>query len=109
MQAIGLIAIAIVAESIWETIKMMGKDGKFNWDRIGAMVVGLLIAFGTGVDLFQTLGIPFRIPYIGVLLTGLLISRGANFIHDLFLALNMGNEIMAAQRTKIREQINGRK
>ncbi|HHT66063.1 MAG: hypothetical protein ACOX25_05710 [Caldicoprobacterales bacterium] len=109
MKAIGLIAIAIVAESIWETIKMMGKDGKFNWDRIGAMIVGLLIAFGTGADLFQMLGIPFRIPYLGIFLTGMLISRGANFIHDLFLALNMGNEIMEAQRTKIREQTRNKK
>jgi|SRR5690554_232666 len=101
MKLSGLIAIAVVAESIWETIKMIGKDGQFNWDRIGAMIIGLLIAIGTGADLFQLLAIPFRIPYIGTVLTGLLISRGANFMHDLYKALKIGNEIRAAQKARI--------
>ena len=83
MQVFGLLAVAVVAESIWETIKMMGRNGQLNWDRIGALMVGLLIALGTGADIFQVLDIPFRIPYIGIVLTGLMISRGANFIHDL--------------------------
>jgi len=96
-----LVAIAVVAESIWETVKMIGKDGQFNWDRIGALIVGLLIALGTGADLFQLMEMPFRIPYIGTVLTGLLISRGANFMHDLFTALRIGNEIKAAQKAKI--------
>ena len=101
MNLYGLVAIAVVAESIWETVKMIGKDGQFNWDRIGALIVGLLIALGTGADLFQLMEMPFRIPYIGTVLTGLLISRGANFMHDLFTALRIGNEIKAAQKAKI--------
>lgn len=101
MKLSGLVAIAIVAESIWETIKMIGKNGQFNWDRIGALIIGLFIAIGTGADLFQLLDIPFRFPYVGTVLTGLLISRGANFIHDLFIALKIGNEIKAAQKAKI--------
>jgi hypothetical protein len=104
VELFGLIAVAIVAESIWETIKMIGKDGRFNWDIIGALLIGLLIALGTGADLFQLMGIPFRVPYIGTILTGLLISRGANFMHDLFKALKISNEIKAAQKAKI----NGR-
>jgi hypothetical protein len=95
LKFIGVIMIAIIAESIWETIKLMRKNGDFNWDRAGSTVVGILIAFGTGADIFQLLGIPFRFPVVGNVLTGLLISRGANFIHDLFKMLKLGNEIMA--------------
>ncbi|ABI68436.1 hypothetical protein Swol_1126 [Syntrophomonas wolfei subsp. wolfei str. Goettingen G311] len=39
---------------------------------------------GTGIDLFATVGLPINIPYLGLILTGIIISRGANFIHDLF-------------------------
>ncbi len=101
MKLFGLIAIAVVAESIWETIKMIRNNGQLNWDRIGALIIGLLIAIGTGADLFQLMEIPFRFPYIGTILTGLLISRGANFMHDLFMALKIGNEIKSAQKAKI--------
>ena len=58
---------------------MLGKNREFNWDRAGAMVVGILIALNPGRR-FQLLDIPFQIPFVGNLLTGLLISRGANFI-----------------------------
>ena len=99
MSIVELLAIATIVESVWETIKMVGKNGKFNWDRVGALVVGVLIAFGTGTDIFQLLEIPFKIPYLGSFLTGLLMSRGANFIHELFKALNLGSEILAARKS----------
>ncbi|WP_175574639.1 hypothetical protein [Syntrophomonas wolfei] len=53
-------------------------------DRVGALVLGITIALGTGIDLFATVGLPINIPYLGLILTGIIISRGANFIHDLF-------------------------
>ena len=102
MSALGIIIIAIIAESVWETIKMVGKNGTFNWDRVGAIVVGVVIAFGTEADIFKMLEMPFKIPYIGNILTGLLISRGANFIHELFRVLNIGSEILAARRSERR-------
>jgi hypothetical protein len=78
-------------------MKLIFKNGEFNWDRVGAIVVGILIAFGTGADIFLLLKIPFRIPVVGNVLTGLLISRGANFIHDLFKTLNLGHDLMATK------------
>lgn len=51
---------------------------------MGALVLGITIALGTGIDLFATVGLPINIPYLGLILTGIIISRGANFIHDLF-------------------------
>lgn len=97
MKLVGIIFIAAIAESVWETIKLICKNGDFDWDKAGAILVGILIAFGTNADIFQLLGIPFRVPYVGTVLTGLLISRGANFIHDLLRTLNIGNEIMASK------------
>lgn len=105
MKLYGVVIIAIIAEGIWETIKMLGKNREFNWDRAGAMVVGILIALGTRAVVFQLLDIPFQIPFVGNLLTGLLISRGANFIHDLFSTLNLGKEIMTARTLEKRNNL----
>ncbi|WP_461206950.1 hypothetical protein [Clostridium sp. DL1XJH146] len=83
-----LLVLAFLGESVWETLKMVWQEGKISFDRIGAIIVGIIIAIGTGADLFAVVGVPFKIPIIGIVLTGLLISRGANFLHDLIGSLS---------------------
>ena len=83
MGFVQFLVIAFIVEAIWETLKMVWQDGKLSIDRVGAVIVGLLLALGTRLDLLEMIGIPTYIPYMGVVLTGLLISRGANFAHDL--------------------------
>jgi hypothetical protein len=83
MEVLSLVVLALIGESLWETLKMTWQEGKISIDRIGALVVGLLLALGTGLDLMTLVGIPMKLPYVGMVLTGILISRGANFIHDI--------------------------
>lgn len=80
-----LILISLLAESVWETLKMIWQNGKLVIDRVGALVVSVLIAIGTNLDILSLLGVKTFIPYLGVILTGILISRGSNFIHDLLV------------------------
>jgi len=83
MTILGVVVIAFIVEAVWETLKMIWQQGKVSVDRIGALAVGLLVAFASGIDLFELVEVPLQIPYVGLALTGILISRGANFIHDL--------------------------
>lgn len=83
-----LIIVALISEAVWETIKMTWQHGKINIDRIGALATGLILAFITGIDMLYLLNISSKISPIGIILTGILISRGSNFIHDLLGAVN---------------------
>lgn len=78
-----ILVAALLVEAVWETGKMVWQQGKISIDRIGALAVGILFAVGAGLDLCIVVGICFVYPIIGQLLTGILISRGANFVHDL--------------------------
>lgn len=78
-----IILLALFTEAIWETLKLIKTKDKINYDRIGATAVGILIAIAANVDIFSYLGRPLTIKYLGAILTGILISRGSNFIHDL--------------------------
>lgn len=78
-----LVVAALIGEAVWETLKMTWQSGKFSWDRLGALIIGMLIAVSGGLDLPKLVGIALQVPYLGMILTGVLISRGANFIHDL--------------------------
>ncbi|MGI6467741.1 MAG: hypothetical protein GXZ09_03240 [Syntrophomonadaceae bacterium] len=78
-----IIAAALLSEAVWETGKLVWQKGKLSIDRVGALLTGLLIAVGAGLDLFKLVDISFFHPLIGQVLTGILLSRGANFVHDL--------------------------
>lgn len=82
-----IIIVALVAESVWETLKMTWQEGKVSIDRIGALVVALVLSMGVRLDILSLLGINTTIPLLGVILTGILISRGSNFIHDLLVKI----------------------
>lgn len=88
MNILSLIIIALIGEAVWETLKMTWQQGKVSIDRVGALIIGLLLALGTGLDLMTMIGVPMKVPYIGMILTGLLISRGANFVHDTMSSIN---------------------
>lgn len=83
-----IIIVSILAESIWETLKMTWQNGKVSIDRIGALIVSLVLSLGTKMDLLALLGLETTIPYMGSFLTGIIVSRGSNFTHDLLTKVN---------------------
>ncbi|MBS5937093.1 hypothetical protein [Clostridium sp.] len=78
-----ILTVALIAESVWETLKMTWQKGKLCLDRVGALVVSLVICIDVKLDMLTLLGIKTTIPFIGIVLTAILISRGSNFLHDL--------------------------
>lgn len=78
---------AALVESVWETGKMTYQKGKVSADRVGALVVGVGVAVAGGLDACAAVGIPMAVPFLGSVLTGVLISRGANFVHDILGAM----------------------
>ena len=84
MSIVTIITIALLVEAIWETLKLVWQEGKLNVNTIGALIVGIGVSILAKIDIFAMQGINLSIPLIGWILTGILMSRGANFIHDLF-------------------------
>ena len=80
-----LALIAFLVEAILQTIKpIYDKEKGWNQDKIISIVVGILICLVTGVDLFAELGFVVSVPYLGSIMTGIIASRGSNFVHDIF-------------------------
>lgn len=78
-----LILLAVLGERIWESIKLIWEKKHINLDRAGSLLLGVILALGTGIDFFAMVGLPIKIAYVGSVLTGIILSRGSNFIHDL--------------------------
>ena len=78
------LVIAILAEALWETFKLIyPRDVPPQVDRAAVMVLAIFMCVTTGSDLFKMLGV--FLPWSsGAFFSGVLCSRGANFLHDLF-------------------------
>lgn len=88
-----IIIAAAVVEAIVETLKMTWDKDKISISRILAIVVGIFIGIVCRVDILSAVGLPVILPIIGYILTGILISRGANFVNDFFKMIReMGAE-----------------
>lgn len=83
MEITSLIIISILVEAIWENIKTVWEDG-FNKNRVGALVISVLICTLASVNIFELLGIDLVYNVVGCIFTGIIVSRGANFVNDLF-------------------------
>lgn len=92
MQYTQLIIIAILVEAIWENLKMIWDKNKLNINMLGSLLLSMIICVLAQINIFKIVGIELIVPIIGYLLTGIIVSRGANFVNDLFSRLNNKEE-----------------
>ena len=88
MEYAQLIIVAILIEAIWENLKMIWKDKRVDINVLGVLIISILVCVLTSIDIFPIVGISLIIPYVGSVLTGIIVARGANFVNDLFTRLN---------------------
>lgn len=81
-----VIALAIITEAIIEyakTIMKMAEDGekKTAITQCAAIVLCVSLAFAFNANMFDAVGINVN-AIVGTLVTGVIASRGSNYIHD---------------------------
>lgn len=64
-------------------------QGMVRW--ISALI-GIAYAYNMGLDIFIILGYKSKLPYIGPIATGLIASRGSNYLHEIIMNLNNRNK-----------------
>lgn len=80
-----LAVLAFLVEALLQTIKPLYDKTK-GWNRSALLSIGIgvLVCLLTGADLFKQVGLPIMLPFVGPVLTGIIASRGSNFLHDVF-------------------------
>ena len=82
-----IIAVAILIEGLVEYGKNIadmfyGGDKKTAITQMVTIVIGIALAFAFGANMFVPLGLAVN-HYIGMVLTGVVMSRGSNYVSDL--------------------------
>lgn len=92
-----VILLAVIVEVITNWIKAVfpaikGEDG--SGSRLLSAVVGIILCTATSIGILSRFKIDIRLPLIDYVITGIVISRGSNAVHDII-------SIFDRQKTKV--------
>ncbi|HWQ41404.1 MAG TPA: hypothetical protein VN456_05135 [Desulfosporosinus sp.] len=87
--------LAVVVEKLVEIFKDIVYSIPFLPDKFRPLTLellslacGLILAFQVNINAFELLDVKILNPVIGIVTTGLVIGKGANFAHDFFQSFN---------------------
>ena len=80
-----MVIAAILVEAVTNALKPIWDASKRKVDccNIVPLVIGMVIAFAANLDIMGTAGIAIGWPVLPQLITGIIISRGANYVYDI--------------------------
>lgn len=86
---IGLFLIAVIVEGLISYANMiLSADKTIDWKCVSAIVLGVFIGISYNLDLLGLFGVHSSVPFIGNVLTGILLSRGSNYLADLIKVIS---------------------
>ncbi len=84
---ISICSLAILTESIITYFKEFFVSTDFPFSMCFSIVLGVFIAVAYKLDLPEYLNLKSSIPYVGNILTGIVISRGSNYLYDILKSI----------------------
>ena len=90
-----IFVLALMVEFSTEIIKGVFGARK-GMGKALAILMGMILCVSTRTGLLQTFGLDILYPMMDYLLTGLIISRGSNIVHDLFSRIREGKGKLAS-------------
>lgn len=87
----GLISFAVLIEALITYFNEFFIGGNSPWQMIISIILGITIAVAYGLDLPEYFNLKSKIPYVGAVITGILLSRGSNYIYDLLTSISKVN------------------
>ena len=81
-QFIGFLLLVIFTAGIITYINNFFVSKEPKWQQVASLIVGEIMAFGYRADLLSLFGLEAVIPYLGIAMSGIVISRGSNYVFD---------------------------
>lgn len=89
-----VLLLAVIVEVVTNGIKaafpiVKGENG--NGSRIMAAIVGIIICTTTNIGILSKLNIDVHFLFVDYIITGIIISRGSNAVHDIISVFDKQN------------------
>lgn len=91
--------LAVLVEKVVEIFKDIVYSVPFFPDKFRPLTLellslacGVILAFQSSINAFELLNVEISNPKVGMVVTGLVIGKGANFAHDFFHSYGKNNK-----------------
>ena len=81
--AFNLLVLALFTEVMTNIVKNFFPNLTGIYSNLISGLLGIFVCFGTKTGFFQLMEIPLNPTLIDYLLTGLIVARGSNFVHNM--------------------------
>lgn len=82
MEFTSLMFLAVMIEGLVTYGSTFCSNGKCKWKMLASIILGIVVAVNFQIDVFVFLGLESTIPYMSMILTGIIIGRGSNYVSD---------------------------
>jgi len=82
MEFTAILFFATFVEGLITYFKLLKDFTEMKWAFV-SLAIGIIVAFAYQLDLLATFGYTAIQPWIGYLLTGFVLGRGANYVNDI--------------------------
>lgn len=79
-----IVIMSVLIEAVITYAKTWVVEKKIKWQQIVAVIFGILISLSYNLDIPALVGFESAVPYVGMIITGILVSRGSNYVYELF-------------------------
>ncbi len=84
-----MLMVCIVLEGIITYINSFFVVGEPHYQMVLSLIFGIFISVAYKIDLLKLADIESEMPYIGSILTGILISRGSNYVYNILNLMDL--------------------
>lgn len=84
-----IVTFAVLIEAVITYTNEFYVQGNICWQMIFSLILGIVGAVAYKIDLPSYFNLKSDVPYFGCILTGILLSRGSNYIFDLLEKLSL--------------------
>lgn len=87
-----VLVMSVLIEAVITYVKTVVVDKKIKWQVVVSIVLSIALCLAYGIDIPALVGIFSPVSYVGNVLTGILVSRGSNYIFDLLKTITSKKE-----------------
>ena len=87
-----ILVLAVIVEVVTNGVKAAFPTLKGNHSRLVAAVIGALLCVTTKIGILSNLEIQVKYQLIDYIITGIVISRGSNAVHDIISVFDKQNQ-----------------
>lgn len=101
MEITAILIMSVLVEAVVTYIKTWVVNKELKWPILVSTILSIVVCLAYGLDIPAAAGVSSGVPFVGMIITGVLISRGSNYINDLLKKITSRKVILPYEETEV--------